>query len=529
MTMDLRFMRLDSFTVDDIDVNVNWLMMNNNRIKTIRKRPNGNSKNGEFHLRGLHLANNLVSTLEANIFSDYKKLTQLTLKNNLLRNLTNAMLNGLVSLDQLDLSSNIIDSIEFNSFESLKKLTRLNLSSNKLAHIQAQTFKGPSSLTTLDLSNNKLETIKSYYFQGLINLKQLDLSKNLILTIESASFFNLSNLVELSLAFNDIYCIYERTFVNLNLFNLELDNNDIEDVHANAFVNTLLPTLYLGRNLIKSFETLKLLSTSTKELNLNENKLEEFIVTDVGLANGSNIKLEMLNLASNRIRKFRFESRQFVTIKTVDLSNNLIQNLNLSDFKLLVNLKELNLSNNLLKFIDKQFFSYFNFNILNFSQCQLDNYSLAYMVTPQLTDLDLSGNNLSQVQIKQTLTKMKSLILKNVTLAGSFDWRRLPNLLILDLSFSFFKFELRFFNLLQELTLRGANISSLDILLQLGNLNHLVKLDLSFNELEMIQNEDSIHFMSLKTLDLSSNRIESIMSNSFASLHSLSELNLESN
>lgn len=84
----------------------------------------------------------------------------------------------------------------------MKDLEELYLSQNKISSINHKDLTNLSSLTVLDLRKNLLKELDEISFRGLNKLQQLDLSQNRLKMLSPSTFQYLNNLVHLSLSDN---------------------------------------------------------------------------------------------------------------------------------------------------------------------------------------------------------------------------------------------------------------------------------------------------------------------------------------
>ncbi|KOB65276.1 Leucine-rich transmembrane protein [Operophtera brumata] len=155
------------------------------------------------------------------------------------------------------------------------RLINLNLSGNQIEAIDGEAFFTLGSLETLDLSNNKLTKFDElFHFQFHPNkLSKLSLAYNEIKQIPKDAFEELTFLTELDLSNNYISDLTAEPFCNLtNLETLRLNHNKIKNL--NGAVNNLqnLKHLYLRGNQIDNIdmESLKIIiHLETFDVSLN--------------------------------------------------------------------------------------------------------------------------------------------------------------------------------------------------------------------------------------------------------------------
>jgi hypothetical protein len=157
---------------------------------------------------------------------------------------------GWMNLEELYLSKCRIRRIEANAFSNLKRLKELDLNSNEIEFIDRQAFKGLGNLAQLVLWKNKLHRIEHGTFDSLISLKELNLRSNQIEELTTGLFDSLGSLVELNLEFNVIRRLDEDVFKGLTkLHYLELIGNPISESlseHSAVFTTYLRNIKYVN-------------------------------------------------------------------------------------------------------------------------------------------------------------------------------------------------------------------------------------------------------------------------------------------
>ncbi|XP_076059320.1 slit guidance ligand isoform X2 [Oratosquilla oratoria] len=109
-------------------------------------------------------------------------------------------------LRRIDLSNNQITTIATDAFQGLKALDSLVLYANKITEVASGVFNGLTSLQLLLLNANKISCLRQDVFQDLRSLNLLSLYDNNIKTIENGTFTNLTSIQTLHLGRNPFVC-----------------------------------------------------------------------------------------------------------------------------------------------------------------------------------------------------------------------------------------------------------------------------------------------------------------------------------
>jgi Leucine-rich repeat (LRR) protein len=147
--------------------------------------------------------------------------------------------NSISQITTLNLSQNLIKSIKANEFFEFRNLQKLILFKNEITRLQKDWSKGLSQLKLLDLSNNRLSSLPNEIFKGLNSLQDLRISNNKFHFTDKANtpFLGLNQLKNLELAENNfLNSIGPNSFKNLkSLQNLWLINSNITVLSIEAF------------------------------------------------------------------------------------------------------------------------------------------------------------------------------------------------------------------------------------------------------------------------------------------------------
>ncbi|XP_055597693.1 toll-like receptor Tollo [Uranotaenia lowii] len=344
----------------------------------------------------LDLSHNNIDNLPPAIFSGLGKLTELRLQNNGLNFIADRALEGLISLSKLDISLNRLSNLPPELFSEAKHIKEIYLQNNSINVLAPGIFSELQQLLVLDLSNNELtsEWVNSATFKGLSRLILLDLANNKISKLESSIFRDLFGLQILRLQDNFIETIPEGTFSELNtLHTLVISNNRLSNIEYFTFQGmSRLSLLSLDYNRISRIDRVAFKNISNlHDLHLNGNKLLQVpeALYDVPL-------LRTLDLGENHISNIDNASfREMVHMYGLRLTENNIEQIRKGTFDAMKSLQILNLSKNRLKRVEPASFD----NNTNLQAIRLDgNYltEIAGLFTklPNLVWLNISDNHL---------------------------------------------------------------------------------------------------------------------------------------
>uniref|UniRef100_A0A1S4KCF5 Uncharacterized protein n=1 Tax=Culex quinquefasciatus TaxID=7176 RepID=A0A1S4KCF5_CULQU len=344
----------------------------------------------------LDLSHNNIDNLPPAIFSGLGKLTELRLQSNGLNFIADRALEGLISLSKLDISLNRLSNLPPELFSEAKHIKEIYLQNNSINVLAPGIFSELQQLLVLDLSNNELtsEWVNSATFKGLSRLILLDLANNKISKLEPAIFRDLYSLQILRLQDNFIESIQENTFSELTALNtLVISNNRLSNIEYFTFQGlNRLALLSLDYNRISRIDRVAFKNLSTlQDLHLNGNKLLQVpdALYDVPL-------LRTLDLGENHISNIDNASfKDMIHMYGLRLTENNIETIRKGTFDAMKSLQILNLSKNRLKRVEQACFD----NNTNLQAIRLDgNYltDIAGLFTklPNLVWLNISDNHL---------------------------------------------------------------------------------------------------------------------------------------
>lgn len=479
---------------------VERLVLANNRINTIHSDA---FVGVEKTLKTLDLSFNLIELFPSAI-SSLKTLVYLSLKSNLLRFLNKSDLHGSrVTLEVLDLSGNLFTIVPKLTLKHLTKLTRLSLQDNKIYKIYRDDFQGWGKLlTTLSLANNKMTYLSADTFVHLTKLKELKLSFNNLMYLDTKVFLPLRKCLEfldLSSAFSNFNHPVD-TFVRdmENLEWLQLDHNNISKI---SYDN------------IKSVRKLR-------HVDLSNNNLQEIPSYLFSTLNNNNNFLSAVHFGNNDITVLKSETfSNLPRLASVVLFGNKIYEIESNSFQNCQFLHSVVLSNNNISYISSQAFynlsrlssiylqdnrlETFSFDMIEGETAQMyinisNNYlrylevgNSSYLNPIKVRTLDLTNNKISVIPDAFLISSSKYLLhlFLSKNLLSEVSFPSLQILQVLDLSYNnLIILDEYYFNCcmdIQILMLENNKISNISID-AFKNLNNLRILDLSFNKLHFL-------------------------------------------
>ncbi|XP_055525505.1 protein artichoke [Wyeomyia smithii] len=496
------------------------------------------------NIRYLSLSRNVIRELPPNSFTSFKKLIYLDISGNSL---------GLISEDTFAGLDNTLLEIKmsYNKISSfrkivLPKLRRLDISSNSIDDLAVDAFHGLGNLLYLNMSTNEhIAQITRTMIYPLNKLQVIDISNCGLKTLQSDLFHNNTELRIILLSHNHLKVVEENTFMILNnLFSVDLSNNEIVAIRPRTFINTInLRTLNLHGNKLKEFKADHFTSETAMEvLDLSGNEISSFAVNTFKI----HPRLRRILLGGNRIQRFTSDlinSLDFLEV--IDLSKNQLTIIDQLDYARMPNLRELYFAGNELEQVsDMAFHNSTQLQIVDLSQNKLERLTeRAFDGMLRLERLDLSHNMLQElpegVFDKSRIQKVEHLILANnsfrlipfnalkdqsdsiYTLDMSYNQLKdiptsntymvMVNIKHIDFSFNPLSEQAIKLLLEQPKTARKLNLAHTGIeRLPILETPYLQVLNLSMNNITVVNDRVFDKTTLLEILDLSSNRIENI-------------------
>lgn len=385
---------------------------------------------------------------------------------------------GLRSLEYLDLSDNKVLSLPAVALSRLPNLKRLKFDYNHIGVFSYEILRAVQGLEELSLAYNLIREIPEGTFKDHKNLKILNLYGNLISEISLETFKGIeSNIEYMDLGFNVIDKIDRINYPSLRYLNLE--KNRIKNV--NGIFNRL-------QNL--------------QVLNIGENEVEE--IGDDTFEEMTNLLQIIMN--NNKIKKLKpgIFTNQFLT--KVNMSGNMLENIQTGSFSKLDILEEVDLSHNRITTIKNGAFDKIpHLKRLHLQGNELANYK-GDIYTGMGNDTELEYLDLSDNEINYLYPESFSYhpYLREVNFAKN----RLP----------FFPTQfIKGLNYLQHLNLERNQISSLEDN-DFANMPRMRSLKLAFNQIGPISETAFQNSSQLQNIDLSHNNISELKSDVFVGI-----------
>jgi Leucine-rich repeat (LRR) protein len=482
------------------------------------------------YLVSLNLENNQIKSFDASVFSKMTNLVELQLNTNNIRDLDKKTFEqNMTRLETLGLGGNEIAFIKRFSFGSLNSIKILLLHSNKIEKIHKNLFENLKKLENLQLQSNSIDFIEKNSFEDLVNLRELYLFNNGLKKIECGIFEKLPNLKELRLDLNEILTIEKGSLANPSFSLLKLNNNRL-NFSLNVTNMTGLKDVFLNDNEFTRLETksfnglnsLAFLYFFRNKINFIESNFFEKFKSIKGFS-----------IAYNQLKSLEINS---LSMETLLINNNLIDELNLRSFINCTKLKWIDISNNrIVKIQTNTFQALQSLVYLNLSFNYLDGFNNGtFMGLEKLEILDLSFNRIKVLStsffgnfLKANLYLYLNLSSNQINKIEISGLDPLRYLLGLNLEYNCLRnlSDSRLFSkiadLLTNVSFKSNSINLMEsIKPNLMFLKELTFLDLSFNLIESIGEHDFANNLYLKSIDLSYNLIRSINHLTFSRIYS---------
>ncbi|XP_038113193.1 chaoptin [Culex quinquefasciatus] len=415
-----------------------WLGLDNNNLKVIPD--DALSTLGQ--LTYVNFAFNRITVLPRSVFrmDVHKNLVEIDLSFNLIETLHTGTFANLELIQIINLSSNKIKTVEKNSFYELPYLTYVDLSFNGIQNVSEWAFSFLPALLSVDLMHNELATFSLKMFRHVSNdtkPMRLNISNNAIDNFEG-DVNSLLYVYSLDASHNFLHDTSAFRALANSLRILYLNWNNFTTLGNHAFGDLeILEILNLAHNNVSSLRRRSFAGlVNLQEFDLSHNKLEVLQIEQFSPLK----KLRLLKLNNNRLRAVPRDAFLNTRIEYLDLSNNLFAAWQATAFADIgFTLRSIQFSNNLLEFLDSYMFTSTQFLLeLNISYNQIKlipENSLANL--NNLTILDLSGNPFIQpINFKEIFLNVPRLRELSLQHSGLYHLPPLvlPQLALLDIS-----------------------------------------------------------------------------------------------
>ncbi|RMZ95504.1 slit -like protein [Brachionus plicatilis] len=269
------------------------------------------------------------------------------------------------------------------------RIKQLKISGFNLSKIPEKIF-DRLLIEKLDLQQNNIQSISANTFQGIIGLEDLNLGENFLAKIPNQAFAPLDTLSTLILSKNRLSLIEPSGFSKLNsLKTLDLSYNQLTELNNAIFkpFEFTLETLFLSGNRLQILPDLNVMQ-ELYYIDVSYNILSD--LTDYGVPQ----KTKALILSNNRLEKIRKETFSMnYNMVFLDLTNNMISDIEQKSFENMINLRILRLGfNNLNFFPDLR-------HLVNLAELDLSNQNLRYLSEFALDRDDLPISTISRLDL----------------------------------------------------------------------------------------------------------------------------------
>ncbi|KOB77157.1 Tartan/capricious-like protein [Operophtera brumata] len=330
----------------------------------------------------------------------------------------------------------------------------------------------------------------------------------------------MNNIITFQMIDGNMLALPQKVYQLTEANKIVISNNHLSAVDLNRFVAlTKLTIINFSNNTISNLEMASqarsMPSRSIKTVDLSQNILKTIPNTCFSLFP----ELQHLNLSHNLIRSFDILTFEGVMeLKMLDISHNMLFEIG-NSFTRFKDLNELYLQNNKLdSLLDYNLNTLLHLEKLNLSSNVIDKFETnAFKSLVKLEYLDLGYNKIELIpkKIFETNINLHSLIISNNKVShienGAFDGKNITEFNVQDNNLT---------GSIEQDTFKGVYVTELDLsdgkITSLGNetfkymCNDLKSLNISYNLINSISNSAFNCLELLTTLDLSNNHLEQL-------------------
>ncbi|KAL7671345.1 hypothetical protein ACOME3_006245 [Neoechinorhynchus agilis] len=452
--------------------------------------------------------------------------------------LSNSLLYKLKRVKELNIKRTGIVKIEEDAFKEFMSLVRLSLSFNSISIIPAQFPRQLPLLEILRLSNNMLTSESVNVISQLRYLKLLDLSYNLIDHLAAPNSGYFYYLEELYIVGNPIKSVYKmESFKNLRYLHITYLANVTDLFSRKDQYSRLYKFIFTNGSAIAFDTNLLAAAPRLQNLEITRNQLES--IPAGNQQTKENIK--KFSLAYNQIT-FIHENDfdDWTSLIRLYLQWNRINGFNKNAFSKLRRLRFIFLDYNQIKTIDPD--SLRNNRILemfSISYNQVNHiHPNLFRNTGKLQYVDLSGNRIRDLVARNPLAcsiayvALRGNKISTVTFSRTKSYKTLANF-GLDSEFVPHSIltALKIYgqNATKVFSLTNKNLTTFREINMFVAVNILISLDVTNNQITMLEPTDFSGVVNLKYLSLQSNIITKIKSKAFEAAGHLEAIDLGQN
>ena len=481
-----------------------------------------------------HNYNDVIQCL-ANV-SKKSDVTTLKILQTPIVDLNRNILNGFAHLIDLDLSFCSLMTFAYDVFSNLLNIKSINLSNNLLTSISIGLFRNNCNVIKLILKNNSLVTTNKIALSCLGNLEILDLSFNHISKL-ATECLNCYNLKTFYLNNNEIQTIINGAFNGLpKLTYLSVNCNKLKSLKNHMFSaqSSNLTHLNFSNNNISTIGDNCLIDlTELNVLNLSNNCLTSSIIKSFLFHNS---KLLDLDLSGNNI--FKVGRKAFDNCKHLICLSAGVFYFDISSIRDLKSLRKFQLcyTRKLIRPLRSRYWTFFD-NKIQLTQIKLIFHQLEgvqlcdFSKMANLKYLHIECKNPSSVKCKinfydhfNKMPNLHKIVLKNLnhmTVTGFLiKDNNLKHLDLTGIQNDYFNYVLHGFAVLQYLNLSFSELEDINetVFKYSVNLKHL---DLANTKIKQITSTVFMNNVNLTYLDFSNCQIEIVEDFSFLNLRNL--------